>query len=35
MRFYRGSTNFYEAVYDVAAGTKLAADDTLRGRGDD
>jgi hypothetical protein len=30
---YRGSTNFYEAVYDVAVGTRIQADYFLHGRG--
>lgn len=30
---YRGSTNFYEAVYDVAVGTQVAAGYFLHGRG--
>ena len=32
---YRGSTNFYEAVYNVVAPPPLASDYFLRGRGDD
>jgi hypothetical protein len=32
---YRGSTNFYEAVYDVAVGTRIQADYFLHGRGYD
>ena len=32
---YRGSTNFYEAVYDVVAGTRIQADYFLHGRGYD
>jgi hypothetical protein len=31
---YRGSTNVCEAVHDVVAGTAVAADDFLHGRGD-
>ena len=30
---YRGSTNFYEAVYNVVAAAPLAADYTRHGRG--
>ena len=32
---YRGSTNFYEAVYDVVVGTRIQADYFLHGRGYD